>query len=333
MHGKMKLKKPIKKRIKKTFIYIVIIYLIFSITFYYSLKNSSAINNTEFINFLLKGGNSHLIGDYKLVNIVNKSTKFLFNIDLTSPTSILDTSIVSSNEEYEHNDDYSNLEDLKKVSSYMSDPNPVDINNPIIYIYNSHQLENYNSSNLDIYGITPNVLMTSYLLKEKLNSKGISTIVEDTNLTEFLSLNNWDHSGSYKASRIFILDKKNKYSTLKYFIDIHRDSVSKNMTTININGKDYARILFVVGLEHDNYKDNIKISEDLNNLFNKYYKGLSRGIYKKEGPGVDGIYNQDITGNSMLIEVGGIDNNIDEVMNTINAINDVLVRYINSHEK
>ena len=38
MHGKMKLKKPIKKRIKKTFIYIVIIYLIFSITFYYSLK-------------------------------------------------------------------------------------------------------------------------------------------------------------------------------------------------------------------------------------------------------------------------------------------------------
>lgn len=328
MHGKMKLKKPIKKRIKKTFIYIVIIYLIFSITFYYSLKNSSAINNTEFINFLLKGGNSHLIGDYKLVSIVNKSTKFLFNIDLTSPTSILDTSIVSSNKEYEHNDDYSNLEDLKKVSSYMSDPNPVDINNPIIYIYNSHQLENYNSSNLDIYGITPNVLMTSYLLKEKLNSKGISTIVEDTNLTEFLSLNNWDHSGSYKASRIFILDKKNKYSTLKYFIDIHRDSVSKNITTININGKDYARILFVVGLEHDNYKDNIKISEDLNNLFNKYYKGLSRGIYKKEGPGVDGIYNQDISPNSILIEVGGVDNNIDEVLNTTEAISNILYYYI-----
>ena len=328
MHGKMKLKKPIKKRIKKTFIYIVIIYLIFSITFYYSLKNNSAINNTEFINFLLKGGNSHLIGDYKLVNIVNKSTKFLFNIDLTSPTSILDTSIVSSNEESEHNDDYSNLEDLKKVSSYMSDPNPVDINNPIIYIYNSHQLENYNSSNLDIYGITPNVLMTSYLLKEKLNSKGISTIVEDTNLTEFLSLNNWDHSGSYKASRIFILDKKNKYSTLKYFIDIHRDSVSKNMTTININGKDYARILFVVGLEHDNYKDNIKISEDLNDLFNKYYKGLSRGIYKKEGPGVDGIYNQDISPNSILIEVGGVDNNIDEVLNTTEAISNILYYYI-----
>ena len=158
--------------------------------------------------------------------------------------------------------------------------------------------------------------MASYLLKEKLNSKGLSTIVEDSNLSEFLSINNWNHASSYKASRIFILDKKNKYNTLKYFIDIHRDSVNKNVTSVNINGKDYARILFVVGLEHDNYKDNLKLSEDLNNLFNKYYKGLSRGIYKKEGPGVDGIYNQDISPNSILIEVGGVDNNIDEVLNT-----------------
>ena len=299
MNGKMKLKKIVKKKIKLSFIYIIVIYIIFSITFYYSLKNSNNINNKEFINFLLKGGNSHLIGDYKLINIVNNSTKFLFSIDFTNPSSILDRSITSSSKDYEHNDDYSNLEELKKISSYIEDPNPVDIDSPIIYIYNSHQLENYNSSNLDIYGITPNVLMASYLLKEKLNSKGLSTIVEDSNLSEFLSINNWNHASSYKASRIFILDKKNKYNTLKYFIDIHRDSVNKNVTSVNINGKDYARILFVIGLEHDNYKDNLKLSEDLNNLFNKYYKGLSRGIYKKEGPGVDGIYNQDISPNSI----------------------------------
>ena len=252
----------------------------------------------------------------------------MFSIDFTNPSSILDRSITSSSKDYEHNDDYSNLEELKKISSYIEDPNPVDIDSPIIYIYNSHQLENYNSSNLDIYGITPNVLMASYLLKEKLNSKGLSTIVEDSNLSEFLSINNWNHASSYIASRIFILDKKNKYNTLKYFIDIHRDSVNKNVTSVNINGKDYARILFVIGLEHDNYKDNLKLSEDLNNLFNKYYKGLSRGIYKKEGPGVDGIYNQDISPNSILIEVGGVDNNIDEVLNTTEAISNILYYYI-----
>lgn len=329
MKGKMKLKGIVRKKIRKSFIYIVIVYVLFSVTFYYSLKNSNEINNTKFVNFLLKGGNSHLVGDYKLVNMVNASTKFLFHIDLKKPTSILDSSITSSNEEYFYNDDYSNLEELKKVSSYMEDPNPVGINNPIVYIYNSHQLENYNNDNLEIYGITPNVLMASYLLKEKLNTKGISTIVEDTNLAEFLSLNGWDHASSYKASRIFILDKKNKYSTLKYYIDIHRDSVSKNVTSVNIGGKDYARILFVVGLEHDNYKDNLKLAEDMDSLFNKYYKGLSRGVYKKEGALVDGIYNQDISSNAMLIELGGVDNNIDEVLNTTEAIANILYYYIN----
>jgi hypothetical protein len=43
------------------------------------------------------------------------------------------------------------MEELKEISSYIEDPNPVDINNPIIYIYNSHQLENYNNENLENY--------------------------------------------------------------------------------------------------------------------------------------------------------------------------------------
>ena len=330
----MKLKSVSKKKIRKSFFYIVIVYVVFALTFYYSLRNNGDDNNTKFINFLLNGGNSHMIGDYKITNIVNSTVNFLLNIDITNPSSILDTGILmyGNNDkilELEHNDDYSNLEELKKVSSYMADPNPVDPENPIIYIYNSHQLENYSNTNLDIYGITPNVLMASYLLKEKLNNRGLSTIVEDSNLTEFLNLNGWNHAQSYNASRIFILDKKNRYPSLKYFIDIHRDSVSKDITTVNIDGKDYARILFVIGLEHNNYEENIRTAESIEGIANKYYKGLSRGIYKKEGEGVNGIYNQDISPNSVLIEVGGVDNNVDEVLNTTEAISNILYYYIN----
>ena len=170
--------------------------------------------------------------------------------------------------------------------------------------------------------------MASYLLKEKLNSKGIPTIVEDMNMTEFLDLNGWDYAASYKASRIFMLDKQNTYDSLKYYIDIHRDSVGRETSTIKINGKNYARILFVIGLEHSNYEKNLKVIAEINQLFNEYYPGLSRGIYKKEGPNVNGIYNQDISPNVMLIEVGGVDNTIEEVMNTINAISDILVKYV-----
>ena len=327
----MKLKGPSKRKVIKSFFYITIIYVVFSITFYFSLRNSNNVNNTKFINFLLEGGNSYLLENYKLVDIVNSSTKYLFSIDFKNPSTILDTSILKEKDtdvKLEHSDDYSDLEELKKISSYIEDPNPVDINNPVVYIYNSHQLENYNNANLDIYGITPNVLMASYLLREKLNSKGVSTIVEDTNLTEFLTINGWDYASSYKASRIFILDKKNKYSSLKYFIDIHRDSVDRSGTTTNIGGKDYARVLFVVGLEHSNYEDNIKTAEAINDLVNKCYPKLSKGILKKEGIGVDGIYNQDISPNSILIEVGGVDNNIDEVLNTIEALSNVISYYV-----
>ena len=328
---KMKLKRSSRSKIFKFFIYSIVFYLVFSVTFYFSLRNSNGINNTKFINFLLEGGNSYLLEDYSLIDIVNTSTNYLFNIDFKNPSSILDMSVFKTNSKegnLESDDDYSNLEELKKVSSYIEDPNPVDINNPLVYIYNSHQLENYNSHNLDIYGITPNVLMASYLLKEKLNNKGISTIVEDANLTDFLILNGWNHANSYKASRIFILDKKNKYSSIRYFIDIHRDSVGKESTTCTIGGKSYAKILFVVGLEHDNYNANLKTMGDINGLVNKYYPSLSKGILKKEGNGVDGIYNQDISPNSILIEVGGVENDIDEVLNTIEALSNILYYYI-----
>ena len=333
----MKLKKISKKTKLKSIFIIIFIYIIFSYTFYNSFKNNDKISNEQFITFLLNNGNSNFTNEYKFPTILNKTMTYLLKIDLTKPDTLFNNSVlgytnqINTNIEKENNndsDEYSNLEELKEISYYIEDPNKVDIDNPLVYIYNSHQLENYNNDNLEIYGITPNVLMASYLLKEKLNQRGISTIVEDTNLTEFLELNNWDHASSYKASRIFMLDKQNTYKSLKYYIDIHRDSIGKSLSTTTINDKPYARILFVVGLEHKNYQKNLDLANKLNDLFNKHYQGLSRGILKKEGQNVNGIYNQDISENSILIELGGVDNNIDEVLNTINAIADILNIYI-----
>ena len=329
----MNLKAKKKTSKFKIIFYLIIVYLSFAYTFYYSIKSSNTITNKEFINLILSKGNANINNDYSLINIVNDTVNFLFNIDFKSPSTILNKELLASgkkNNEIDimHDDDYSDMEELKKISSYIEDPNPVDINNPIIYIYNSHQLENYSNKSLDIYGITPNVLMASYILKEKLNTMGLSTVVETTNLTDFLNANGWNHASSYKASRLLILNNKSKYNTLKYFIDIHRDSVSKEVATININNKNYARILFVVGLEHDNYQKNLDNMNALNKLCEKYYPGLSRGIYKKSGPGVNGIYNQDINEFTMLIEVGTYTNTIDEVFNTIEALSNILYKYI-----
>ena len=327
----MKLKGPKNKKINKLkiFLILVIIYLSLSLTFYYSMKNNKMITNEEFIIFLLNNGNANFTKDYKFTNVINKTVNYILKIDFTNPVSLFNGTILnSSNNQDKDDDEFYDIDKLKEISSYISDPNKIDEKNPLIYLYNSHQLENYNNYNLEIYGITPNVLMASYLLKEKLNERGLSTIVEDTNLTEFITLNNWSYNNSYKASRIFLLDKKNTYPSLKYFIDIHRDSVNREISTVKISNQNYARILFVVGLEHNKYQKNLDFTNKLNDISNKLYPGLSRGVLKKSGEGVDGIYNQDVNENVILIEIGGIDNNIEEVLNTINALCDILQRYI-----
>lgn len=325
-------KKSKKLRVIKIMFLITIIYISFSYSFYYSLRRNKDINNSNFIKSLVRMGNSNNLYNNKLIKVVNSTINFITHVDVTKPSSII-TSYVSKKNNYdsitlEHNDDYSNLEELKKISSYIEDPYKVDISKPIIYLYNTHQLENYNNKNLSIYNITPNVLMASYILKEKLNKNGISTIVEDTNLSEFLNLNHWNYASSYKATRMLLLEKMNKYDSLKYFIDIHRDSVNRNSTTVTINNKTYAKILFVIGLEHKNYEYNLEVTNKLNDLIKETYPSLTKGIYKKSGKGVDGIYNQDVDKNCILIEIGGVDNTIEEVYNTLEVLSNVLTKFV-----
>lgn len=338
----MNLKSQSKKKKKfwkiKLALYFAIVYIGFSYTFYYSLKSNQTVSNEEFINLLVSTGNANILNKYKTTNLVNATMKFLLNIDFTKPASILNSSILKYGApqkkkevktiSLEYNDDYSNMEDLKNISEYIEDPNPTDINHPVIYLYNSHQLENYSNENLDIYGITPNVLMASYVLRENLNKLGISTMVEEANMSEILAQNGWNYAYSYQASRSLLEQKKTNYPSLKYFIDIHRDSVSKNYSTAIIGNNSYAKVLFVIGLDHANWQANFNFATKLNSLIDQYYPGLSRGIIQKQGMNVNGIYNQDVSPNCLLIEVGGVDNTIEEVYHTMNALADILSKQL-----
>ena len=135
-----------------------------------------------------------------------------------------------------------------------------------------------------------------------------------------------------KASRFYLLDTINKYSSVKLYIDLHRDAVSKEHSTVTINNKKYAKILFVVGKEHDNYQKNLALANDLNKRITNSYPTLSRGVIEKEGSGVNGIYNQDLSENCLLLELGGYENNISEVLNTIEIISGVIKEYLDERE-
>ena len=174
--------------------------------------------------------------------------------------------------------------------------------------------------------------MNNYILEDIFNKNGYKTIVEEESISEIINSNNWPYYNSYKASRILLEKNIVKYPSLKYFIDIHRDSLSKEKTTVSIDNKSYASILFIVGLENKNYKDNLEFTTKINDSINDKYPNLSKGIYKKQGVGVNGVYNQDFSPYTILIEIGGKDNTVEEVLNTSLAFTECYMEVILNNE-
>ena len=303
MRRRFKYKKKIKIRI--------FIYLFFFIFLIYLFK--IYITRFEFVN-----SNQKVIQNI-LSNINNKSIDNLIeNID----NNLFNNPIYFLKSELNYNKKEENILNFAYVKGEK----------PLIYIYNSHQGEAYSKKYLEEYNITPNVLMASKMLSEKLNNLGIYSIVEESNILEYMDNNGLDHSGSYIASRYFLEKAMKKYDSIKLYIDLHRDAISHDASYININGKECAKILFVIGLEYNTYKNNLKVVENINNIIYSKYPGLSRGIMKKQGYGVNGIYNQDLNSNVILIEIGGHENNIDEVNNTLDLVSVAIGEHLNEKE-
>lgn len=205
------------------------------------------------------------------------------------------------------------------ISDYLFYEEEVIIKNevhPKVYIYNTHDNETYKENN--DFNVKANVITASYMLKDALLKYNIESVVEEDKVSNHLG--NRKYSESYKISRNFLESAILRNPHYEYFIDIHRDSVKKEHTQIMINGKEYAKIMFVLGLDNENFQENKQLISKMNDYFNEFYPGLSRGIYEKSGKGVNGVYNQDFNSNTMLIEIGGVDSNLNSVFNSTEII-------------
>lgn len=194
----------------------------------------------------------------------------------------------------------------------------VDKNNEkrkLIYIYNTHDTEKYNLPYSNDYSITPDVRLASFILKDYLHEYDIESYVQTKSINDYLKKHNLNYKGSYEASREYMKEvlKEDDY---KILIDIHRDSVKYKYTLYEKDNKKYARIMFVLATKNKNYKKNEVFVNLLNDKFNKYYKGLSRGIMVRK----DVIFNQDMSPYAILIELGGVDNTLEEINNTLEVL-------------
>ena len=273
---KMKLKKP--KRVN--FIVFLIIILILFLVVNFLLKKIELNSNELFVKRLLQKSNYYLINENLDTNLTYK----LFKFDLKNPITIMDKVFA-----YE-----------KDIQTFAYIQNNF-VDNPRVYIYSTHPNEKY---------IDNTISYASLILQEKLNSLQVETIVEERSVIDYLEDNNLEFDDSYKATREFLSDKLKTYD-FDLIIDLHRDAV--NNTTVKINNKEYAKIMFV---QNVNYKDNITLANKLNDILNEKYSGITRGIYNKY---VDN-FNQDLNNNVLLIELGGNTNTFNQVNNSIDAL-------------
>ena len=326
MSKKFHTKRRKKHKLIKILILILVCYFSFESTTYYVLKSQLATSNEEFLQNMLRDSNHYLLYQKSEENVIAKIGKYFMDFDLEQPLSLLGVPTVE--------------EQKKEEMVFQEDPDATFVSNPVektdvssspqVYIYNTHQTESYSMKTLEPYNITPSVMMASYLMKEHFQKAGIETIVEETNISDYMKEQGYQYAESYVASRTFVESILKKYPDLKLIIDLHRDAIPHDSSTITIGEKNYAKVLFIVGMNNPNYQANLSLAQSISDLINQSYPKLSRGIMSKSGSNVNGLYNQDLNGNMILLELGANENTIDEVQNTVEAIVPIMSAYLKS---
>ncbi|WP_078428864.1 stage II sporulation protein P [Alkalihalobacterium alkalinitrilicum] len=221
------------------------------------------------------------------------------------------------------------FEGLDKPTDQQSQPEMTTGDRKVVHIIHSHTRESFLP---ELKGVTNpneawhsevNISLVGERLGQSLQNHGIGTDVDKTDIQSILTQRDWSYPRSYDASREFVKEAIAENDQLEFFFDLHRDSLLRDKTTVTINGEHYARIYFVIGRDNRNKDHNLKLAKDLHHRLEQKYPGLSRGVVEMGGIGRNGVYNQDLSNNSILIEFGGVENSVEEAFRSADAFAEV----------
>lgn len=183
-----------------------------------------------------------------------------------------------------------------------------------IYIYNTHQGEEYQEES---------VIEGSKYLMKLLESKGYEVVYETNDFEKYKSEYGISYNQSYSVSKLFTQKAISEHGDFDMYIDFHRDSVKKSLTTLTYNNKSYAKLMFVVGKSSSHFPTTKTEAKKLSDALDKKIPGISRGVYEKRNH-----YNQSVAKNMFLIEVGAHQNTYTEVKNSLVILASIIDSYL-----
>ncbi|NOU74697.1 hypothetical protein GC098_25475 [Paenibacillus sp. LMG 31458] len=197
------------------------------------------------------------------------------------------------------------------------------LQNPEVFIYHSHSKESFLpdmlktprtviSPNQEAYSKDVNITLVGTHLATKLNELGVRTLADNTDYEE-KEKQNFQYSRSYDYSKETVSKTLQQNPGIRMIFDIHRDSVHRSQSTVKWNNLDVASIKFIAIPS-----ENIKLAIKVNNKFDELYPGVSEGVVTSTESKQS--YNQEMHPNSILVEIGGQENSLEEVYRTTDML-------------
>lgn len=193
---------------------------------------------------------------------------------------------------------------------------------PQILIMHTHTTESYQPDESGYYDPEyicrttdsgKNMVAVGDAMARVFEKRGIRTY-HDTTVHDYPSYN-----GSYDRSRETVTAILKKYPSIKVVLDVHRDAIERESgeiiaPTVNIDGKSCAQVMIICGCDDGTMgmpdcMKNLRTASLFQQHMESRYKGLTRPVlydYRK--------YNQDLTTGSLLIEVGGHGNSLEQAV-------------------
>lgn len=192
-----------------------------------------------------------------------------------------------------------------------------DYEDPVILVYHTHITESFiPDSGVEF---TSNLELTVAKLGEELvtllrDSYGLP-VIHDRQIFDM------PRNPAYEKARPAIKEILSGNPQVEVVIDLHRDGMAREITTTEIDGLPVGRTLMVVGTGHPGWETNYQIALRLQQELEAVAPGLSRGLRQYRFR-----YNQDLHPYSILIEIGGHENTLEEAMRTIPYVAEALAR-------
>ena len=159
-----------------------------------------------------------------------------------------------------------------------------------------------------------NMCAVGRVVADTLNAAGINTLHDET-LNDYPS-----YTGSYENSRAVVQQYLAQYPSIKVVLDVHRDAIesesgSRYAPVCTVEGRQAAQVMIICGCDNGttvqlpNWRQNLRFAAAWERSMEGMYPGFTRPVLFSYR-----FYNQDLTTGSLLIEIGGHGNNLNEAL-------------------